>query len=56
MIPGSETIMDIAGKRNPNNRITTPEDVANALSLLIKPEANWINGTTLVVDGGEFIQ
>ncbi|MGB5513915.1 MAG: SDR family oxidoreductase, partial [Thermoanaerobaculia bacterium] len=34
---------------------TTPQDVANAIYLLCLPEASWINGEILRVDGGERI-
>jgi len=53
MIPGSEKLAQFAMKRNPFNQLTTPENVANAVYLLCKDEANWINGTVLKVDGGE---
>ncbi len=39
--------------RNPNNRLTTPEDIANAVYLLTTDEAKWITGTVIKVDGGE---
>ena len=53
MIPGSDQLKEHAIKRNPFNRLTLPEDVANAVYLLSKDEAAWINGTILKVDGGE---
>lgn len=53
MIPGSENIKLEALKRNPNGRLTTPEDVANAAYLLCMDEAKWITGTVIKVDGGE---
>lgn len=53
LIPGSEILKENAIKRNPNNRLTTPEDVANVVYLLCKNEAKWINGTIIKVDGGE---
>lgn len=52
-IPGSDTIMKNAYMRNPYHRLTQPEDIANVISLLVKPECDWINGTILGVDGGE---
>lgn len=55
MIPGSDKIKEHSVLRNPNNRLTTPEDVANAVYLLAKDEAAWINGTIIPVDGGEHI-
>ncbi|HLW33598.1 MAG TPA: SDR family oxidoreductase [Aequorivita sp.] len=52
-IPGSIDLAEMAKNRNPFNRLTEAEDVANAVYLLCRPEANWINGTTIKVDGGE---
>ncbi|MGK0385823.1 MAG: enoyl-[acyl-carrier protein] reductase III [Patiriisocius sp.] len=56
MIPGSEALATMALQRNPFGRMTTPEDVANAVYLLCIPEAIWINGTILQVDGGEHLR
>jgi enoyl-[acyl-carrier protein] reductase I len=56
MIPGNERLRKIAIQRNPNRRLTRAEDVANAVFLLCREEANWINGTTLIVDGGEHLR
>lgn len=53
MIPNSELIAKEALRRNPNKRLTTAEDVANAVYLLTKDEAKWITGNILKVDGGE---
>ena len=55
MIPRSEKIIEHSLKRNPNKRLTLPEDVANVVYLLSKNEAIWITGTTLIVDGGEHL-
>ncbi len=55
MIPGHEQIIEHSIKRNPFNRITTPQDVANAVYLLCKDEASWINGCVIPVNGGEHI-
>lgn len=52
-IPGSDIIISNAVMRNPHHRLTEPNDVANVVSLLIKDEASWINGTIVGVDGGE---
>lgn len=53
MIAGSEQLIDNAVIRNPMRRITKPEDVANVIYLLCTPEAAWINGSLIHVDGGE---
>lgn len=55
MIPGSEEIIKHSFLRNPNKRLTKPEDIANAVYLLSKDEASWINGCVIPVDGGEHI-
>ena len=56
MIPGNEALAKMAVDRNPFKRLTTPQDVANGVYLLCSPEAKWINGTILKVDGGESIR
>jgi NAD(P)-dependent dehydrogenase (short-subunit alcohol dehydrogenase family) len=56
MIPGSESLAAMALQRNPFGRMTSPKDVANAVYLLCRPEAIWINGTILKVDGGESLR
>ena len=53
MIPNSQLILEAALKRNPNKRLTKPEDVANAAYLLTTNEAKWITGTVIKADGGE---
>jgi enoyl-[acyl-carrier protein] reductase I len=53
MIPGSEQLKEHSKQRNPFQRLTTPDDVANVVYLLSKDEASWINGTIIKVDGGE---
>jgi NAD(P)-dependent dehydrogenase (short-subunit alcohol dehydrogenase family) len=55
LIPGSGDMKENAIRRNPFGRLTTPEDVANAVYLLSLPEAGWINGALLRVDGGEAV-
>ncbi|MEM7298643.1 MAG: SDR family oxidoreductase [Bacteroidota bacterium] len=55
LIPGSEELIQQTANRNPFGRLTTPEDVANAIYLLTLPEASWINGTLIHVDGGEHL-
>ena len=54
-IPGAPQLLANARRRNPFARLTTPRDVANAIYLLARPEAAWINGTILRVDGGEHV-
>ena len=40
-------------KRNPMHRTTTPDDVAGTVSMLLKPEADFINCSIIYCDGGE---
>lgn len=39
-------------KRSALNRMGAPEDIAGAAYFLCTPEASWITGQTLIVDGG----
>ena len=48
-----ETWVESTKKRNPMRRTTTPEDVAKTISMLLKPEADFINCSIIYCDGGE---
>jgi enoyl-[acyl-carrier protein] reductase III len=52
-IPGSDRLFEEAAKRNPYKRLTTPQDVANAVVALCHPGTDWITGNVINVDGGE---
>jgi len=54
-IPGHETLVANARRRNPHGRITAPDDVARAIVVLTHPDAFWITGNVIGVDGGEEI-
>jgi len=54
-IPGHEAIIEMAQRRNPSGRLTTPEDVARAIVALAHPDTFWITGNVIGVDGGEEI-
>ncbi len=54
-IPGSDKLVEGAVRRNPSGRLTTTTDVAKTIRALCDPELVWINGATIVVDGGELI-
>lgn len=54
-IPGHESYIEEALRRNPAGRLTTPKDVATTLVALANPEITWISGTVIHVDGGESI-
>ena len=55
LIPGNQRSKAATRQRNPFGRLTTPEDVADVVTLLCTDEARWINGAILRVDGGEHI-
>lgn len=54
-IPGSDKMLESAEMKNPFGKLTTPEEVAKAISLLCDDRAAWISGNVIGVDGGEFI-
>jgi enoyl-[acyl-carrier protein] reductase III len=54
-IPEKDAIIAAATRRNPTGRMTTPQDVANAIVALSTPGTDFINGEIIGVDGGEFI-
>ena len=49
----SEDWIENTKKRNPMHRTTTPEDIAGTVSMLLKPEADFINCSIIYCDGGE---
>jgi NAD(P)-dependent dehydrogenase (short-subunit alcohol dehydrogenase family) len=54
-IPGWPQLVEAAEARNPNGRLTRPEDVADALSVLATPQTHWMTGNVIGVDGGEVV-
>ncbi len=54
-IPGSDKLFEGAALKNPAKRLTTPKDVAGALLALCHPDAGWVTGNVINVDGGEEI-
>ncbi len=54
-IPESQMMIDVTLKRNPTGRMTTTQDVANAILALSGDGTEFINGDIISVDGGEFI-
>ncbi len=54
-IPGNDLIVETAMAKNPTGRLTTPEDVANAVVALSDEKTYYINGNVITVDGGEFV-
>jgi enoyl-[acyl-carrier protein] reductase III len=54
-IPGYHTLEAEARRKNPNGRLTTPDDVARAITVLAHPDTHWVTGNVIGVDGGEDI-
>jgi len=54
-IPGHEKLIHEARMKNPNGRLTTPEDIGKVIALLSLPESDWITGNVINADGGEII-
>jgi enoyl-[acyl-carrier protein] reductase III len=54
-IPGHEAYLIEARKRNPADRLTTTDDVAQVLVALADPDITWLSGAVIPVDGGESI-
>lgn len=52
-IPNWEHLLAESKRRNPGNRTTRPEDVADALVALASPLTHWMTGNVIGVDGGE---
>lgn len=54
-IPGNDLLLERAASNNPRGRLTTPEDVAQAIGALAGPGGEFISGNVIGVDGGEDI-
>jgi enoyl-[acyl-carrier protein] reductase III len=52
-IPGSNKLIDGALAKNPYRRLTTPEDVAEAIAVFCGEGTRWMTGNIIGVDGGE---
>lgn len=55
VVPGYESHLAEAARRNPTGRLTRPEDVANVLVALADPAVTRLTGAVIPVDGGETI-
>ncbi len=54
-IPESADLSERARLANPHRRLTTPEDVAEAIVLLGGARTSWLTGNVIGVDGGEIL-
>jgi enoyl-[acyl-carrier-protein] reductase (NADH) len=54
-IPESQRMIDITLARNPHGRMTTTQDVADAIVALSESDSDWMSGNIIGVDGGEFV-
>src|SRR5215510_5080029 len=54
-IPESAAIIEAATRRNPTGRMTTTQDVANAILALSGEGTEFISGEVIGVDGAEFV-
>lgn len=54
-IPEHEEFVASVTRANPHGRLTSPDDVAEAILLLASTDSSWITGNTIGVDGGELL-
>jgi enoyl-[acyl-carrier-protein] reductase (NADH) len=54
-IPESQRMIDVTLARNPHGRMTTTQDVADAIVTLSETDSDWVSGNIIGVDGGEFV-
>lgn len=54
-IPNSKNIIDNALQRNPERRLTTPDDVALFFVDNYKQNSHWMTGNVISIDGGESV-
>jgi enoyl-[acyl-carrier protein] reductase III len=50
--PEYEEVKAYCASRVPTGRVGQPEDLAGVIAFLCSPEASWIQGQTVIVDGG----
>jgi NAD(P)-dependent dehydrogenase (short-subunit alcohol dehydrogenase family) len=50
--PDRDALLEAWKERTPSHRIARPEEIAAVAAFLLSDEASWIQGQTIVVDGG----
>jgi enoyl-[acyl-carrier-protein] reductase (NADH) len=54
-IPENQRMIDVTLARNPHGRMTTTQDVAEAIVTLSESDSDWMSGNVIGIDGGEFV-
>jgi enoyl-[acyl-carrier protein] reductase III len=54
-IPEAARMVEVTLARNPHGRLTTTQDVADAIVSLSETDSDWISGNVIGVDGAEFV-
>jgi enoyl-[acyl-carrier protein] reductase III len=50
--PDKDRLLEAWKERTPAGRVATPEEIASVAVFLLSDDASWIQGQTIVVDGG----
>lgn len=53
IFPDSNKFIEQITNKNPNHRLTTPDDIAQILVSLIESNSTWLTGEIIHIDGGE---
>jgi len=54
-IPENQRMIDVTLARNPHGRLTTTQDVAEAIVRLSETDSDWVSGNIIGVDGAEYV-
>lgn len=54
-IPMFDKMLQAAKHKNPQGKLTTPDEVAKAIVALCDEKCDWISGNVIGVDGGEYV-